>query len=43
MIIAFMRDGSPLPENQYPLRLVGPELTKGEMVGQIVCIEIVFP
>jgi DMSO/TMAO reductase YedYZ molybdopterin-dependent catalytic subunit len=43
MIIAFMRDGSPLPENQYPLRLVGPELTKGEMVGQIVCIEIVLP
>jgi DMSO/TMAO reductase YedYZ molybdopterin-dependent catalytic subunit len=43
MIIAFMRDGSPLPENQYPLRLVGPDLTKGEMVGQVACIEVVFP
>jgi DMSO/TMAO reductase YedYZ molybdopterin-dependent catalytic subunit len=43
MIIAFMRDGGPLPENQYPLRLVGPDLTKGEMVGQVACIEIVFP
>jgi DMSO/TMAO reductase YedYZ molybdopterin-dependent catalytic subunit len=43
MIIAFMRDGEPLPENQYPLRLVGPELTKGEMVGQVACIEVVLP
>ena len=43
MIIAFMRDGEPLPENQYPLRLVGPELTKGEMVGQVSCIEVVLP
>ena len=43
MIIAFMRDGSPLPENQYPLRLVGPDLTKGEMVGQLVSIEVVLP
>jgi DMSO/TMAO reductase YedYZ molybdopterin-dependent catalytic subunit len=43
MIIAFMCDGEPLPENQYPLRLVGPDLTKGEMVGQVACIEVVFP
>ena len=43
MIIAFMVDGVPLPEDQWPLRLVGPDLTKGQMVGQIICIEVVFP
>jgi DMSO/TMAO reductase YedYZ molybdopterin-dependent catalytic subunit len=43
MIISFIRDGEPLPENQWPLRLVGPDLTKGQMVGQITCIEVVFP
>jgi DMSO/TMAO reductase YedYZ molybdopterin-dependent catalytic subunit len=43
MIIASVRDGEQLPENQWPLRLVGPDLTKGEMVGQVVSITIVFP
>jgi DMSO/TMAO reductase YedYZ molybdopterin-dependent catalytic subunit len=43
MIIAYLRDGGELPENQWPLRLVGPDLTKGEMVGQVVSITIIFP
>jgi hypothetical protein len=43
MIVSFRRDGGALPDNQWPLRLVGPDLTKGEMVGQIVTIKIDFP
>jgi DMSO/TMAO reductase YedYZ molybdopterin-dependent catalytic subunit len=43
MIVAFRVDGGPLPEERWPLRLVGPELTKGQMVSQIVTIEVVFP
>ncbi len=42
LIIAYKRDGSPLPENQWPLRLVGATLEKGQMVGQIATIKLVF-
>lgn len=41
-IIAYMRDGEVLPENQWPLRLVGADLSKGQMVGQVVTIKIIF-
>ncbi len=41
-IVSFRRDGEPLPDNQWPLRLVGPNLTKGEMVGQIADIVLSF-
>lgn len=43
LILAYKRDGNPLPENQWPLRLVGATLEKGQMIGQIVTIKIVFP
>ncbi|MDD5288388.1 MAG: molybdopterin-dependent oxidoreductase [Dehalococcoidales bacterium] len=42
-IIAYERDGAALPENQFPLRLVGEGLTKGQMVGKIMTIKLVFP
>lgn len=41
-IIAYMRDGEELPENQWPLRLVGVDLTSGQMVGQVITIKIIF-
>ena len=43
MIIAFQRDGGPLPENQWPLRRVGPNLEKNQMVGQLATIKITIP
>ncbi len=43
LIIAFKRDGNPLPENQWPLRLVGATLEKSQMIGQISTIKLVFP
>jgi hypothetical protein len=42
-IIAHMRDGAEVPENQWPLRFVGTDLTKGEMVGQVASVTIIFP
>jgi hypothetical protein len=43
LIIAYRRDGNPLPENQWPLRLVGATLQKSQMIGQITDIKLVFP
>ncbi len=43
MIIAFRCDDEPLEESKWPLRLVGPDLTKGQMVSQITTIKIIFP
>ncbi len=43
LVISYLRDSGELPENQWPLRFVGPGLTKGEMVGQVATITIVFP
>ena len=41
MIVANELNGAPLPEAYYPLRLVGPNLTGGQKVSQIVRIELV--
>jgi hypothetical protein len=43
MVVAYKRDGDPLPENQWPLRLVGATLEKSQMIGQITSIKLVFP
>lgn len=43
LIVAFKRDGNQLPENQWPLRLVGATLEKSQMIGQISTIKLVFP
>jgi DMSO/TMAO reductase YedYZ molybdopterin-dependent catalytic subunit len=40
-IVAHMRDGAAVPENQWPLRLVGTGLSKGEMVGQLTTVTII--
>ena len=41
-IVAYQIDGAALPAEQFPLRLVGTGLTKGQMVSQINTIELVF-
>ena len=40
MFIASMVNGEPLDEKHFPLRLVGDDLDKSEMVGQIVQVVI---
>jgi DMSO/TMAO reductase YedYZ molybdopterin-dependent catalytic subunit len=42
LIIAYKRDGGPLPDNQWPLRLVGQTLTKDKMLGKITGIKLNF-
>jgi DMSO/TMAO reductase YedYZ molybdopterin-dependent catalytic subunit len=41
LVIAFMWDGEPLPEDEAPLRLVGQWLRSPQMVSQIVSIELI--
>jgi len=43
IIVAYRLDGEPLPEKNWPLRLVGPDLPKSGWVGNIVTIEVVLP
>ena len=38
IIVAFLVDENPLPDKYFPLRLVGSDLQKNEMVGQIAKI-----
>jgi hypothetical protein len=40
IIVAFKRDGVPLPENQWPLRVVGDNLDKQRMVGKLFKIKL---
>ena len=43
VILAHMMDGGPLPEKYLPLRIVGPELTSGQMIRNVVEIRLIFP
>ncbi len=43
IIVAYKLDGESLPENYWPLRLVGEDLTGKEQVGQIKEIKVIFP
>lgn len=43
IIVAYLLDDEPLPENHWPLRLVGPNLESSNWVGGIATIEIVLP
>lgn len=43
IIVAYLHNGEPLPEDEAPLRLVGEGLTSGQMVSMIERIEIIFP
>jgi DMSO/TMAO reductase YedYZ molybdopterin-dependent catalytic subunit len=42
IIVAYLVDGNPIEDEDFPLRLVGSELTKKEMVGGIVKVVINF-
>jgi DMSO/TMAO reductase YedYZ molybdopterin-dependent catalytic subunit len=42
-LVAFMVNDGELPEKYYPLRLVGPDLQKNQMVGQITKILVDIP
>ena len=41
IIVAYEMNGEPLPENRYPLRLVGTGLSGGQMVAMLARIELV--
>jgi DMSO/TMAO reductase YedYZ molybdopterin-dependent catalytic subunit len=43
IIVAYLVNGNPLPEKYYPLRLVGSDLQKSEMVGMIEKIVVHVP
>lgn len=43
IIIAYLVNGEPLPEDKSPLRVVGTDLTTGQMVSMLESIEIIFP
>jgi DMSO/TMAO reductase YedYZ molybdopterin-dependent catalytic subunit len=40
ILVAYMVDDNPLPEKYFPLRLVGSDLQKNEMVGQVIQIVV---
>lgn len=42
IILAYLVDGEPLSGDDFPLRLVGPDLTKKQMVGGIVKVQLNF-
>ncbi|MGI6249947.1 MAG: hypothetical protein ACOYKD_01075 [Anaerolineaceae bacterium] len=42
IIVAYLLDGKPLEGEDFPLKLVGPELTKKQMVGGIAKVQINF-
>ncbi|MBN2336736.1 molybdopterin-dependent oxidoreductase [Candidatus Bathyarchaeota archaeon] len=43
IIVAYLLNGEPLPEDKAPLRVVGEGLTTGQMVSMIERIELIFP
>jgi DMSO/TMAO reductase YedYZ molybdopterin-dependent catalytic subunit len=43
LIIAGVVNGNELPEDSFPLKLVGSDVSKAESIGQIVSIVIQFP
>lgn len=42
IIVAYLVDDSPLPDKYFPLRLVGDDLEKGQMVGAITEIRMIL-
>ena len=42
IILANEMNGMPLPEKYWPLRLVGPALSKSQMIRNIVDIQVIF-
>jgi DMSO/TMAO reductase YedYZ molybdopterin-dependent catalytic subunit len=43
ILVAYLVNGEPLPEDKAPLRVVGEGLSSGQMVSMLVRIEIIFP
>jgi DMSO/TMAO reductase YedYZ molybdopterin-dependent catalytic subunit len=43
ILVAYLLDDEPLPEDYWPLRLVGPEIGPSMWVSNITTIEIVLP
>jgi DMSO/TMAO reductase YedYZ molybdopterin-dependent catalytic subunit len=43
VLVAFELNGKPLPEEYWPLRLVGAEVQQSDMIGQISEIEALLP
>lgn len=43
LIVAYEMNGEPLPEEYWPLRLVGEGVDKSVMIGQITEIEVLLP
>ena len=43
ILVAYLLDDQPLPEDVWPLRLVGPNLEKSKWVGAIETIEVILP
>lgn len=43
ILVAYQLDGEPLPEEYWPLRLVGPDMGKSQWVSNIETIELVLP
>jgi DMSO/TMAO reductase YedYZ molybdopterin-dependent catalytic subunit len=43
ILVAYLANGEPLPEDNSPLRVVGEGLKSSEMVSKLVQIEIIFP
>jgi hypothetical protein len=43
ILVAYLVNDAELPEKYYPLRLVGSDLTKGQMAGQIDMIVVHIP
>ena len=43
IILAYQKDGEPLPENEFPLRLLGDDLTSEQRVKQVVEIQLILP
>ncbi len=43
IMVAYLVNGNPLPEKYYPLRLVGSDLQKNEMVGMVAKIIVHVP
>ena len=43
IIVAYLVNGNPLPDKYYPLRLVGSDLDKSEMVGMVAQIIVHVP
>jgi hypothetical protein len=42
-IVSFQRDNAALPDNQWPLRLVGNSVDTARMEGKIASIKLIFP